>query len=61
MVPINTIDSLDIFTRHQQRIRKQFPGGNVPENVRNLKGTGIAQGALGGPLEGGAGMAMGGP
>lgn len=61
MVPINTNDSLDIFARHQQRTRELYLDGNVPENVRNFKGTRMAQGALGGPLGGGAGMAMGGP
>jgi hypothetical protein len=48
---INTNNSLDIFAKHQQRIREQYPDGNVPENVRNFKGAGMAQGALGGPWE----------
>jgi hypothetical protein len=61
MASSNTDNSLDIFARHQQRTRKQFSGGNVPENVRNSKGTGMTQGAFGGPLGEGAGMAMGGP
>ncbi|KAH9204614.1 hypothetical protein DL95DRAFT_113864 [Leptodontidium sp. 2 PMI_412] len=47
---------LSMHAKHQKMIREAYPDGNVPEELRRFKETGMVQGALGGPIGGGAGM-----
>lgn len=50
--------SLSMHAKHQKMIREAYPEGNVPEELKTFKETGMCQGALGGPVGGGVGMAM---
>jgi len=49
---------LSMHAKHQKMIREAYPEGNVPEELKTFKETGMCQGALGGPVGGGVGMAM---
>ncbi|KAE8451331.1 hypothetical protein EG329_003960 [Mollisiaceae sp. DMI_Dod_QoI] len=51
---------LDLFARRQKRLKEAYPDGNIPEGMQRLHESGMVQGNLGGPLGGGAGMAMSG-
>ncbi|KAG4435737.1 hypothetical protein IFR05_008787 [Cadophora sp. M221] len=52
--------SLSMHAKHQKMIREAYPDGNVPDELKKFKETGMCQGALGGPVGGWAGMALSG-
>ncbi len=49
-----------MHARHQKLIRKAYPDGSVPEELRRFGESGMGSGPIAGPLGGGPGMAMSG-